>query len=74
MTQTYSRARQEAEIAFARAQSAFLARESAVRQRDATADARKENTLALRKARLAKEQEDRSRADTAPAARRSERT
>lgn len=73
MTQAYGRARQEAEIAFAKAQSLFLARESATRQRDGMAEARKEKTLALRNARLAKEQEDRALAETALAARRSKR-
>lgn len=62
MTQTHSRARQEAEIAFARAQSQFLARESAVEELDAVARARQEKTVRLKKARLAKEREDRERA------------
>lgn len=73
MTQSYGRARQEAEIAFAKAQSVFLARESTNRQRDAMADARKEKTLALRTARLAKEQEDRAVADADRVARISKR-
>lgn len=73
MTQSYGRAREEAEIAFAKAQSVFLARESTHRQREAMAEAREEKTLALRTARLAKEQEDRAVADAARVARISKR-
>lgn len=65
MTQTHSRARQEAEIAFAKAQSQFLARESAVEEQDAVVRARQEKTVRLKTARLAKEREDRERATAA---------
>ena len=67
MTPTHSRPRQQAEAAFAKAQSQFLARERASEELDAVAAARKENTLRLRTARLAKEVDDRARATTAPA-------
>ncbi|QQO46010.1 hypothetical protein [Paracoccus sp. MC1862] len=62
MTPTHSRLRQQAEIAFAKAQSQFLARERAVAELDDTAAARKEKTSRLRTARLAREVEDRARA------------
>lgn len=64
MTETHNRARQQAEIAFAQAQSQFLARESAVEELNAVAQARAEKTLRLKTARLAKEQADRERAAT----------
>ena len=67
MTPTHSRPRQQAEIAFAKAQSQFLARERASEELDAIAEARKEKTQRLRTARLAKELDDRARAATAPA-------
>ena len=70
MTPTHSRPRQQAEIAFAKAQSQFLARERAIDELDAAAEARREKTLRLRTARLAKELEDRARATTALAAER----
>ena len=67
MTPTHSRPRQQAEAAFAKAQSQFLARERASEELDAIAEARKEKTQRLRTARLAKELDDRTRAATAPA-------
>lgn len=66
MTQTHSRSRQQAEIAFAKAQSQFLSRERAVNELDAAAEARKEKTLRLRTARLARELKDRAGAAAAP--------
>jgi hypothetical protein len=63
MTQNHSRARQEAEAAFARVQSVFLARDGAGRPLDAMAEARRAHSLALRDARLAREQEGRALAD-----------
>lgn len=66
MTPTHSRSRQQAEIAFAKAQSQFLARERAADELDAAAEARREKTLRLRTARLARELEDRARAASAP--------
>lgn len=64
MTQTFSRPRQQAEIAFAQAQSKFLTRARAVDELDAIAEARKEKTQGLRAARLAKQVEDRASATT----------
>lgn len=66
MTPTHSRARQQAEIAFAEAQSQFRARERAVDELDAAAEARREKTLRLRAARLTRELEDRARAASTP--------
>jgi hypothetical protein len=62
MTQTHSRSRQLAEIAFAKAQSQFLARDRAVEGPHPTVQAREEKTLRLRKMRLARESEDRVKA------------
>ena len=74
MTETHSRARRQAELAFAQAQSQFLSRETAVEEIDAAAQARAEKTLRLRTARLAKEREDRTKATTPLRSERSTRT
>jgi hypothetical protein len=58
MIQNYSKTRQQAEIAFGKAQSQFLARTSALEDRDASVVARENKTLRLREARLAKELRD----------------
>lgn len=68
MTQTLSRPRQQAEIAFARAQSEFRARARAVDELDAITEASREKTLRLRNSRLAKEQEDHAAATITTAA------
>lgn len=60
MTQTYSKSRQRAEIAFGNVQSQFFARNSAVEELDSLARSRQEKTLRLRDARLAKESQDRA--------------
>ena len=74
MTQTFSRPRQQAEIAFAQAQSTFRARARALDELDAIAEARREKTLGLRNSRLAKEQKDRAEATiTGSATKRSEK-
>ncbi|MCP1337781.1 hypothetical protein [Futiania mangrovi] len=65
MTPTYSRPRRQAEIAFAKAQSQFLARSPTADVVDPIAKTREEKTLRLRTARLAREQEERSRATAA---------
>lgn len=65
MTQSYSRPRQQAEAAFAKAQSQFLARNRTVSEVDSIIQAREEKTLRLKKARLAKETEDRAKGVTA---------
>jgi hypothetical protein len=61
MTQTHSKSRQKAESAFTKAQSQFLARSRAVEEYDMIVQARRENTLRLKEARLAKEADDRAR-------------
>jgi hypothetical protein len=65
MTQTHSKSRQKAESAFTKAQSQFLARSRAVEEYDMIVQARRENTLRLKEARLAKEADDRARATAA---------
>lgn len=70
MTQPHSKARQGAEIAFAKAQSQFLARETAVEELDAAIQARQEKTARLKKARLAKALEDCARVPAVPTSKR----
>ncbi len=55
MTQTYSKSRQQAEIAFGNAQSQFFARNQAVEEIDAAEKALRDKTARLRAARLARE-------------------
>lgn len=62
MTETYSKSRQQAEIAFGNTQSQFFARNSAVEELDSIVRSREEKTLRLREARLAKESQDRAAA------------
>ena len=62
MSQTHSKSRQQAEIAFGNAQTQFFARNSAVDELDSIVRAREEKTLRLREARLAKEVHDRATA------------
>ncbi|MEB3044727.1 hypothetical protein [Rhizobium mulingense] len=64
MTETLSKARKQAEIAFGKAQSEFMARSRAVEVVDPTVRAREEKTLRLRQAREAKELQDRLAAAT----------
>ncbi len=70
MSQTHSKSRQKAEIAFASVQSQFFARNSAVEELDALAQAREEKTIRLRQARLAKEATDRVAATASLVAKR----
>ncbi|MBB4953399.1 hypothetical protein H4S14_001333 [Agrobacterium vitis] len=58
MIQTYSKSRQQAEIAFGKTQSQFVARASATEALDTLALARETKTARLREARLAKELQD----------------
>ncbi|MBT1159349.1 hypothetical protein J1C56_27640 [Aminobacter anthyllidis] len=60
MFQTHSKSRQQAEIAFSRAQSQFFARNNCVDAVDVLVRTREEKTLRLREARLAKELQDRA--------------
>ncbi|MBV0893563.1 hypothetical protein KTN05_17420 [Paracoccus sp. Z118] len=61
MTQTCSWSRAQAEIAFAEAQSQFLARERPIDELDAVAQARAEKTLRLKTARMARDQKEHAR-------------
>jgi hypothetical protein len=56
MTQAHSRARQQTELAFAKAQSQsrFLARNLVVNERASNGEARREQTLRLKNARVTK--------------------
>jgi hypothetical protein len=74
MTQTYSKSRQKAEIAFSNAQSQFFARTSAVEEPDPLVRSRNEKTLRLREARQAKELQDRLNLSAALAAKRARKT
>lgn len=55
MTQTYSKSRQQAEIAFGDVQSQFFARNEAVQEIDFAEQALRDKTARLRAARLARE-------------------
>ena len=70
MTDTHDKSRRRAEIAFAREQSQFFARNSAVVELDSIVQAREERTLRLREARLAKELQDRLTAAATPVSKR----
>ncbi|NKJ08072.1 MULTISPECIES: hypothetical protein [unclassified Rhizobium] len=70
MTQTYSKSRQKAEIAFGNVQSQFFARNNAVDELDFLTRSREEKTLRLREARLAKELQDRTAATASLLAKR----
>ncbi|YCI06608.1 hypothetical protein M1D34_26480 (plasmid) [Ensifer sp. D2-11] len=70
MTQTLSKSRQQAEIAFGHAQSQFFARTAAVEEQAAMIQARDAKTLRLREARKAKELADRATATAALIAKR----
>lgn len=65
MSETHSKSRQRAEIAFGKAQSQLLARERVAEERDSVTLAREEKTMRLREARLAKELQDRTTAAAA---------
>ncbi|OLP57949.1 hypothetical protein BJF93_14040 [Xaviernesmea oryzae] len=58
MTETYSKTRQQAEIAFGKTQTQAVARERAFEELDSIAVARDEKTRRLRDARLARDQQD----------------
>lgn len=60
MTHTSSRSRAQAEIAFAEAQSQFLARKRPVDELDAIAQARAQKTLRLKAARMARDLSERA--------------
>jgi hypothetical protein len=58
MTETYSKSRQQAEIAFGNIQTQFFAKNKAVEELDSVAKSREAKTLRLREARLARELND----------------
>lgn len=70
MTQTHSKSRQKAELAFAHTQTQFFARNKALDEQQALVQSRDEKTARLRDARLAREAEARSSATTALMAKR----
>ncbi|WP_416066656.1 hypothetical protein ACK9YZ_11260 [Rhizobium sp. ZK1] len=70
MSQTHSKSRQKAEIAFGNVQSQFFARNHAVEELDSLVLARDEKTRRLREARLAKELKDREAATASLIAKR----
>ncbi|MDR6759713.1 hypothetical protein J2Y48_005031 [Mycoplana sp. BE70] len=70
----HSKSRQQAEVAFANAQSQFFGRSSAAEELDSLAQAREEKTLRLREARLAKESKDHEAAAASLLAKRAKRT
>lgn len=71
MTQTHSRSRQTAEVAFGKTQTEFFARGQAMDVLDSIAAARDEKTTRLREARKAKELIDRLSATTSTSKRAS---
>ena len=62
MTETYSKSRQQAEIAFGNVQTEFFAKNNAMEELESAAKARNAKTLRLREARLAKEQAEQASA------------
>jgi len=70
MTETYSKSRQQAEVAFGNLQTEFFAKNSAVEELESVAQARDAKTFRLREARLAKEQADRTSVTSALLAKR----
>ena len=70
MTETHSKSRQLAEIAFGDTQKQLFARDRAVDELDAIIQAREQKTLRLREARKAKEANDLATATAALLARR----
>ncbi len=68
MTETYSKSRQQAEIAFGNVQTEFFAKNNAMEELESAAKARNAKTLRLREARLAKEQAERTSATSTPIA------
>lgn len=70
MTETYSKTRQQAEVAFGNVQSHFFSKSNALEELQSEEQAREAKTLRLREARLAKEQAERMSATAAPVAKR----
>ena len=70
MTETYSKSRQQAELAFGNVQSQFFPKNNALEELKSEEHAREAKTLRLREARLAKEQAERMPATAALVAKR----
>ena len=73
MTESYSKSRQRAELAFTNIQSQFFAKDHAVEELDSIVQAREAKTLRLREAREAKALEDRLKATNALVAKRTQK-
>ncbi|APO79398.1 hypothetical protein AM571_PC01667 (plasmid) [Rhizobium etli 8C-3] len=65
MTETYSKSRQQAEIAFGNIQTQFFAKNKAAEELESVAQSREAKTLRLREARLARELDDRASSTSA---------
>lgn len=74
MTETHSKSRQTADIAFGKAKSQFDARERVFAEIDSMVGAREEKTLRLREARLAKELQDQLAASASPVAKKNKKS
>ena len=59
MTETYSKSRQQAEIAFGKVQKEFFSKNNTMEEIESEAQLREAKTLRLREARLAKEEGER---------------
>ena len=70
MNETFSKPRQQAEIAFGKAQSQYRSRDRVLDEVTATATAHEEKTKRLREARLAREEQARASATSAMIAKR----
>jgi hypothetical protein len=70
MTETYSKSRQRAEIAFGNIQSQFFAKNKAMEELESRVQSQQAKTLRLREARLAKQRDDRASATSALLAKR----
>ncbi|WP_296074634.1 hypothetical protein [uncultured Agrobacterium sp.] len=74
MTETHSKSRQQAELAFGKLQTPFFAKNHAVDELQAAVDARDAKTARLKAARLAKELADRKSVADAPVTKRGKKT
>lgn len=73
MTESYSKTRQQAEIAFGNVQTEFFSKKNAVEELESAAQLREAKTLRLREARLAKEQAERASATSSLLAKRAKK-
>ncbi|WHO73106.1 hypothetical protein [Rhizobium sp. BT03] len=70
MTETYSKSRQRAEIAFGNVQSQFFAKNKAAEELESDVQSQQAKTLRLREARLSRERNDRAATTAALVAKR----